>query len=113
MSEVPTAPEATDPATASKNRKQGFILAVFVLASVILFMVLFSRSGLPKDPKFFPKVDQRAQAAQPQGGAAATSAPQQGQPPSSLSAPTLQLESAPSEEAQPAIPLRPKETVDE
>ena len=106
-------PAATDAATAKKNLKHGIILAWFVIMSVAMFMILFSRSGLPKDPKFFPKIDQRAQASQGQTGGAATSAPADQPAPSSLSAPTLQLESAPTADEPTAVPLRPKETVDE
>jgi hypothetical protein len=105
----PFGPTAYDPSVRSRNIKHGLVLVAFVVLSMSMFMVLFGQRGLPKDPKFFPKIDQRAQAD-------ASSASGQTNTPSTLSTAPLSLDSAsaePSDANHAPVPLRPKETVDE
>ena len=48
--------------TARRNLRLGLIIGGIVLAQVVAFIILFTRTGLPKDPKVWK--EQQARAAQ-------------------------------------------------
>ncbi len=53
----------------AKNLRLGLIIGGLCLAQLIAFMILFSRYGLPKDPKIWAEMQAReAQQAQAQAG---------------------------------------------
>lgn len=52
-----------------RNLRLGLIIGGLCLAQLVLFIILFSRYGLPKDPKIWAEIQAReAQQAQAQAG---------------------------------------------
>jgi hypothetical protein len=59
MTENPSDPTSTP----RRNLRLGLIIGGLCLAQVVVFIIIFSRTGLPKDPKVW-KEQQARQAAQ-------------------------------------------------
>ena len=79
------------PEQSRRNIRQGLFIGGLVVASVGMFMFMFSQRGLPKDPKFFPTIEQRANAGADDGETSSSSGVTP--PPSTLSVPSLELAS--------------------
>jgi hypothetical protein len=50
---------SSDPIT-SRNLKLGLIIGGIVIAQMIVFIILFTRNGLPKDPDILKEQEARA-----------------------------------------------------